>query len=124
MVLLAGLVTYWNKYFGDTRVRKCHRTGCSDKLRRPRDTSLNSIVLKTGSKKFPLQERYGLNTSGVKISAQDVSTASLEARIEDLERVIKSQHDEINGKMADLATTIVMIRKDGEKDGKAKYINN
>ena len=39
MVLLAGLATYWKKYFGDNKVRKRCRAGCSDEMRRPRDTA-------------------------------------------------------------------------------------
>ena len=139
MVLLAGLATYLKKYFGHNNVRKCNRTGCSDARRRPGDTSLKSIrndirtktednksnveghdVFKTGSKNYSSNEGYEMNTTTVKINAQDLSAASLVAMIKDLERTVKNQHDETNEKFADLDTKLLKIPNDMEKDGNAK----
>ena len=108
MVVLAGLVTYWKKYFGHNKVRKRSRTD----------------VFKTGSNKYPSYEGYEPKTSTVKINAQGVSGASSDATIEDLRRTMKRQHDELNEKFADLDTKILTIRRDMEKDGKAKNITN
>ena len=124
MVLLAGLATYWKKYFGHNNVRKRSRTGCSDVRRRPRDTSLNPMrndtrtktednkfnvegcdVFNTGSEKYSLNEAYEQNTTTVKINAQAVSAASLVAMIKDLERTVKNQ----NEKIADLDTKFLKI---------------
>ena len=130
MVLLAGLATYWRKYFGHNNARKCSRTGCSDARRRPRDGSLKSMRndlrtktednkssveghddFKTGSKKYSLHEGYELNTTTVKINAQAVYAASLEAMIKDLERTVKNQHDETNEKIANLDAKILKDSK-------------
>ena len=121
MVLIAGLATYWKKYFGHNNARNLNRTGCSDARRRPRDTSLNSMRndirtktednklnveghddFKTGPKKYSLNEGYELNTTTVNINAQAVSVASLVIMIKDMERTMKNQHDETNEKIAAL----------------------
>ena len=112
MVLLAGVVTYWKKYFGDNKLRKRRRTGCRDELRpsRTQDTLLDSIgndvrkkaeiidlnveshnIFKIGSKKYSLYKGYELNTSAVKINAQGASSANLVAMIDDLNRTMNEQ---------------------------------
>ena len=160
MVLLAGVVTYWKKYFGDNKLRKRSRTGCSDELRlsRPQDTLLESIgnevrtkteiiepsieshnVFKIGSKKYPLHRGYELNTSAVKINAQDdASSASLVTMIEDLNRTMNEKIGDlgrtmnennadlgrkINEKIADLDTKIIKIQNDVKKMGGQKIRN-
>ena len=133
MVVLAGLVTYWKKYFGDNKVRKYSRTGSSEDVIRPRDTLLNPTrndiptktynfrsnvecqnVFKIGSKRYPVYERYDMNTSTVNTNAQDVSAANVVAMIEDLGRATKSQHDELNKKIADLDAKFLTMRNEME----------
>ena len=143
MVLLAGVVTLWKKYFGDNKQRKCSSTGCNDEMRmsRPHDTLLDSIrndtrtknpiiepnfegrnVFKIGSKNYPLYKGYELTTSEAKIYTQDASSAKLVAMIEDLGRTMnekiadlgRTMNANMNEKIAELDTKILKIRNDME----------
>ena len=140
MVLLAGVVTLWKKYFGDNKLRKCRRTGYGDELRlnRPRYTLLDSIikdmrtkienietaieshnVLEIGSKKCPLYKGKDPKKRAVKINTQDVFSASLVAMIEDqgstMNEKVADLEKTMNEKIADLNTKILTIRNDGKQ---------
>ena len=143
MVLLAGVVTLWKKYFGDNKLRKCSSTGCNDEMRmsRPYDTLLDSIrndtrtknpiiepnfegrnVLKIGSKNYPLYKGYEVTTSAVKICAQDASSANLVAMIDDLGRTMNEKIAELGRTMS--ANMNKMNEKIADQDTQILKIRN